>query len=98
VRTDKESELIELLSKDERFRGMMELYGLFRELIAYERISSDKSARMATLGEQLTDLQNKMVYVDEALSILVKHMVKADATQAGPGSAMANPGAPVQEQ
>ena len=34
VRTDKETELLDLVAKDERFRGMMELYGMFRNLIA----------------------------------------------------------------
>ena len=34
VRTDKESDLLALLTKDERFRGMIELYGLFRDLLA----------------------------------------------------------------
>ena len=34
VRTDKDAELLDLLNKDERFKGMMEIYALFRELIA----------------------------------------------------------------
>ena len=34
IRTDKEAELADLLIKDERFRGMMEIYSIFRELIA----------------------------------------------------------------
>jgi hypothetical protein len=34
IRTEKESELADMLVKDERFRGMMEVYAIFRELIA----------------------------------------------------------------
>lgn len=45
MRTDKDSELIDLLNKDERFRGMMEMYALFRDLIAQTRISKDKTVR-----------------------------------------------------
>ena len=49
MRTDKETELLDLVSKDERFRGMMELYGLFRNLIAQERISKDSTVRSAEM-------------------------------------------------
>ena len=51
VRTDKPDELLELYHKDDRFRGMMELYGMFRELIAQERVTRDKSARMSQLNQ-----------------------------------------------
>ena len=45
MRADKEADLVDLIAKDERFRGMMELYALFRDLIAQERISRDKGVR-----------------------------------------------------
>ena len=45
MRTDKDAELVDLLNKDERFRGMMEVYALFRDLIAQLRISKDKTIR-----------------------------------------------------
>ena len=33
---------------------------------------------MSQLNQQMTSLQSKMAYVDEALSVLVKHLAKAD--------------------
>jgi hypothetical protein len=64
IRTDKESELADLLVKDERFRGMMEVYAIFRELIAQERVARDRTVRMGTVSDQLVAMQNKLNYVD----------------------------------
>lgn len=74
VRTDKDAELLDLLAKDERFRGMMELYALFRDLIAQERISRDKTVRSSHMNNQLNQLQCKLAYVENAMGILVKHL------------------------
>ena len=57
---------------------MMEIYSIFRELIAQERISRDKTVRMGTVSEYLVAMQTKLNYVDQALTVLVKHMLKAD--------------------
>ena len=78
VRTDKETELLDLVAKDDRFRGMMELYGLFRNLIAQEHISKDGSVRSTEMQTQLTQLQSKLSYVENAMGILVKHLQKAE--------------------
>ena len=51
IRVDKETELVDMLQRDERFRGMMEVYSMFRELIAQERVSKDKTIRMGPLSE-----------------------------------------------
>ena len=87
IRTDKPDELLELYHKDERFRGMMELYGMFRELIAQERVTRDKTARMGQLSQKMTQLTSKMSYVEEALGVLVRHLAKADAIGPGPPTA-----------
>jgi hypothetical protein len=39
------------LIKDERFRGMMEVYSIFREVIAQERVARDRTNRMGTVSE-----------------------------------------------
>lgn len=77
VRTDKDAELLDLLAKDERFRGMMETYALFRDLIAQERLSRDKTVRSEQMHGQLNQLHCKLAYVESAMQILVKHLEKS---------------------
>lgn len=43
---------------------MMEVYGIFREVIAQDRVSRDRTVRMGAVSEQLTAMQNKLNYVD----------------------------------
>lgn len=44
--------MIELLHKDARFRGMMEVYSLFRDLVAHERMSDlhDKYGKISRMS------------------------------------------------
>ena len=60
---------------------MMEIYSIFREVIAQERVARDRTVRMGAISEQLVAMQNKMIYVDQALQVLVKHLNKADASK-----------------
>jgi hypothetical protein len=62
---------------------MMEVYSIFREVVAQERVARDQTIRMGTVSEQLTAMQNKLNYVDSALGVLVKHLLKAE----GPATA-----------
>ena len=52
VKDLKDKELFEIIAKDERFRGMMEFYAIFREIIAHERMSdvNDKSSKMSKMA------------------------------------------------
>ena len=66
------------MNKDERFRGMVETYAMFRELIAHQRLLSDKTSRIQGITEVISDLKSKLTYIDDSLSVLVRHMAKVE--------------------
>ena len=64
----KDKELYDLLHKDERFRGMMEFYHVFRPVIAHERMSDihDKAGRIQKMFNLIQDMVKQLTYADEA--------------------------------
>eukprot|EP00347_Sterkiella_histriomuscorum_P002228 403368978 len=79
VKDLKDKDLLELLnSKDERFKGMMEFYAIFRDIIAHERMSDlhDKYSKMNKMASQLEEMCKNVNYVDEALKFLSTHSYK----------------------
>ena len=74
IKTDKEEELCALIEKDERFKGMMEVYGLFRDVISHGMMAdiSEKSSRVYKMATKLDEVQEKMSYIEEAMGFLVK--------------------------
>ncbi len=65
------------MAKDERFRGMMEFYAIFREIIAHERMSdvNDKSGKMSKMAGQIDEMFKQVNYIDEAMRILSNNVI-----------------------
>jgi hypothetical protein len=59
-----QKELLKLYHTDDRFRGMLELYSLFRDVISLERLSEDKEQRLGNLSQTLETIE---VQLSEAL-------------------------------
>jgi uncharacterized coiled-coil protein SlyX len=57
---------------------MVETYAMFRELIAHQRLLSDKTSRIQGISEIVTELKSKLTYIEDSMSVLVKHMSKVD--------------------
>ncbi len=69
----------------------MEVYAIFRESIAQERIARDRSVRMGAVSDQITAMATKLNYVEQALTVLVKHMLKAEPVLPAPRLIVAQP-------
>ncbi|CDW76704.1 UNKNOWN [Stylonychia lemnae] len=80
VKDLKDKDLIELLNSKEqqRFKGMMEFYSIFRDIIAHERMSDlhDKYGKMAKMATQLDEMCKQVNYVDEAMRFISTHMLR----------------------
>ena len=63
-----------MLQTDARFRGMLEVYGLFRGLVAHDHLATEKEAIFAGISESISDLTSKLGHVDTGLTVLVRHM------------------------
>ncbi len=56
IRVDNTENLQHLLDTDPKFRGMMELFGYFRDVISHDRVNSDKTIMLSELTATLLDL------------------------------------------
>ena len=71
IKTDKEEDLLQLIAKDDRFKGMMEVYALFRDVISHGLMAdlSEKSSRVYKMAFKLDEVQEKLTYIEEAKSV-----------------------------
>ena len=78
IKTDKEADLCNLIQKDDRFKGMMEIYALFRDVISHGLMAdlSEKSSRVYKMAYKLDEVQEKLSYIEEAMGFLVKGLSK----------------------
>jgi hypothetical protein len=76
VKDSKETDLLDFLKKDEKFRGMMEMYSIFRTLIAHERMTdiNDKNGRITKMSIELSESLEKLNYIDDAMGFLVRNL------------------------
>lgn len=78
IKTEKTEDLCNLITKDERFKGMMEVYALYRDVISHGLMAdiSEKSARVYKMAWNLDDVSTKIVYIEEALEFLLRGIEK----------------------
>mgnify|MGYP001092136919 CR=1 FL=1 len=67
-----------LIQKDDRFKGMMEVYALYRDVISHGLMAdlSEKSSRVYKMAWKLDEVQEKLSYIEDALGFLVKGITK----------------------
>ena len=70
-----EKQLLKLYNTDQRFKGMIELYSIFRELIALEKLTEDKESRFTSIYQtmdsmtmQLTEAFETQKFIESKIS------------------------------